>query len=212
MMVGYRDLTINITHEACIYRNQKTAPASDEESDDPVKSWKETCKVLESSVEGLVDDAIARGVSLVLEGVSIRPNSKWMEKFTAAGGTACGVLLTVSDEETHKKLLLKRGFMTGNKAAEQKKLKSFDRVRRIQEEMIQSAKEHGWLLIEQRVDPDPLDVVADELLRVATCTGNVDMEEDFEDCDVPNGMSSVNNAMELVRAELAEDGLLQDKK
>eukprot|EP00956_Cyclotella_meneghiniana_P025038 scaffold51383_cov67-Cyclotella_meneghiniana.AAC.4 len=188
------------------------APASDEESDDPVKSWKETCKVLESSVEGLVDDAIARGVSLVLEGVSIRPNSKWMEKFTAAGGTACGVLLTVSDEETHKKLLLKRGFMTGNKAAEQKKLKSFDRVRRIQEEMIQSAKEHGWLLIEQRVDPDPLDVVADELLRVATCTGNVDMEEDFEDCDVPNGMSSVNNAMELVRAELAEDGLLQDKK
>lgn len=213
MMVGYRELTINITHEACIYcKQKKTAPASDEESDDPVKSWKETCKVLESSVEGLVDDAIARGVSLVLEGVSIRPNSKWMEKFTAAGGTACGVLLTVSDEETHKKLLLKRGFMTGNKAAEQKKLKSFDRVRRIQEEMIQSAKEHGWLLIEQRVDPDPLDVVADELLRVATCTGNVDMEEDFEDCDVPNGMSSVNNAMELVRAELAEDGLLQDKK
>ena len=96
-----------------------------------------------------------------------------------------------------------------NKAAEQKKIKSFDRVRRIQEEMIQSAKEHGWLLIEQRVDPDPLDVVADELLRVATCTGNVDMEEDFEDCDVPNGMSSVNNAMELVRAELAEDDLLE---
>ena len=41
--------------------------SSDDRSDDPVKSWVETCKVLESSVEGLIDDAIERGVSLVLE-------------------------------------------------------------------------------------------------------------------------------------------------
>ena len=67
--------------------------------------------------------------------------------------------------------------MTGNKAAEEKKLKSFDRVRLIQEEMIRSAKESGWLLIEQRVDPDPLDVVADELWRTAGCQGSVEMDD-----------------------------------
>ncbi|KAL3778258.1 hypothetical protein ACHAWO_011135 [Cyclotella atomus] len=177
------------------------ASSSEDESDDPVKSWIETCKVLDSSVEGLVDDAIQRGVSLVLEGVSLRPNRKWIDKFTAAGGTACGVLLTVSDEETHRKLLLKRGFMTGNKAAEEKKLKSFDRVRLIQDEMIRSARENGWLLIEQRVDPDPLDVVADELSRVATCMGEIEMN-DFDDCEVP--VSSVKDAKELVRAELSD--------
>lgn len=181
------------------------ASASEDESDDPVKSWIETCKVLDSSVEGLVDDAIQRGVSLVLEGVSIRPNRKWIDKFTAAGGTACGVLLTVSDEATHKKLLLKRGFMTGNKEAEEKKLKSFDRVRLIQEEMIRSAKESGWLLIEQRVDPDPLDVVADELYRTASCEGNVEMD-DFRDCEVPAGMvnGETKGAKELVLAELKD--------
>jgi hypothetical protein len=45
--------------------------------DDPVKSWIETCNILDSSLEGLVGDAILQGVSLgVLEatnGLLIRP-------------------------------------------------------------------------------------------------------------------------------------------
>lgn len=141
---------------------------------------------------------------MVLEGVSIRPSRKWIDKFTAAGGTACGVLLVVSNEETHKKLLLKRGFMTGNKGVEEKKLKSFDRVRLIQDEMIRSAKESGWVFIEQRVDPDPLDVVADELFRVASCQNAEEMMNDFEDCDASNGMSGDSNANQLGRAELRD--------
>ena len=86
---------------------------------------------------------------------------------------------------------------------EEKKLKSFDRVRLIQDEMIRSAKESGWLLIEQRVDPDPLDVVSDELYRVASCAGEIEMD-DFEDCDVPENASGVKDAKELVRAELSD--------
>lgn len=179
------------------------ASSSDEEdgSDDPVKSWKETCKVLDSSVEGLVDDAIQRGVSLVLEGVSIQPSRKWIDKFTAAGGSACGVLLVVSNEETHKKFLLKRGFETGNEGAEEKKLKSYDRVRLIQDEMIRSAKESGWVLIEQRVDPDPLDVVADALYKASACImKDALIDELEEDCMVPtNGSNPAIN--DLVRAE-----------
>lgn len=177
------------------------AASADDGTDDPVKSWKETCKVLDSSVEGLVDDAIQRGVSLVLEGVSIYPSRRWIDKFKEAGGTACGVLLTVSKEETHKNLLLKRGFMTGNTGAEQKKLKSFDRVRLIQDEMIRSAKEAGWVLIEQRVDPDPLDVVADELYKASACMmKEVFMDELEEDCVLPTtgNKPAIND---LVRAE-----------
>lgn len=70
-----------------------------------------------------------------------------------------GVVLTVSDEETHRKLLLKRGFMTGIKVAEEKELESFGRVRLSQRE---------WAVVDWTgVDPDPLDVLADELSRVA---------------------------------------------
>jgi 2-phosphoglycerate kinase len=73
---------------------------------------------------------------------------------------ACGVLLTVSKEEVHKSLLLKRGFITGQTSNEKKKLKSFDRVRQIQEEMIKLAKDSEWILIEQKVEMDPLDLIA----------------------------------------------------
>jgi len=176
------------------------ASASEEEddTDDPVKSWKETCKVLDASVEGLVDDAIQRGVSVVLEGVSIQPSRKLIDKFIAAGGTACGVLLMVSDEQTHKNMMLKRGFETGNKGAEEKKVKSYDRVRLIQDEMIRSAKESGWVLIEQRIDPDPLDVVADELYKASTCTMKNELIDEFEEDCMPPTMPATNN---LFRAE-----------
>jgi len=145
------------------------APSSEDGSDDAAKSWKETCKCLESSVDGLVEDAIRRRVSLVLEGVSIAPSAKWIEKWEAAGGTACGVLLMVSKEDVHRSLLLKRGFITGNEGAEQQKIEAFDRVRAIQAEMVRLAQESDWLLIEQKTSPDPLEVVQDKLLETINC-------------------------------------------
>ena len=190
------------------HTTSSAAVSSDDGNDDPVKSWIETCKVLDSSVEGLVDDAINRGVSLVLEGVSIQPSRKLIDKFTEAGGTACGVLLVVSKEETHKNLLLKRGFMTGNTGAEQKKLKSFDRVRLIQDEMIRSAKESGWILIEQRVDPDPLDVVSDALYQASACLmKDALIDELEEDCVINSGNKMAIN--DLVRAEKEHSAQLQ---
>jgi hypothetical protein len=156
-----------------------TAPSSEDGTDDPVKSWIETCKVLNSSVEGLVNDAIQRGVSLVLEGVSIKPSRQLLDKFRASGGVACGVLLMVTDEERHRQLLRKRGFTTGKKKAEDQKLQSFDRIRLIQEEMIRCAKESDWILIEQRVDPDPLDVVSNVLMK------DYLVDEFDEDCLLP---------------------------
>lgn len=68
--------------------------------------------------------------------------------------------MTVSKEEVHKWLLLKRGFITGQISNEAKKLQSFDRVRLIQDEMVKLAKESEWILIDQKIELDPLDVVA----------------------------------------------------
>jgi 2-phosphoglycerate kinase len=187
---------------------RRAASSSEDGTDDPVKSWIETCKVLDSSVEGLVDDAIQRGVSLVLEGVSIRPSRKYIDRFVSAGGVACGVVLVVSDEERHKGLLLRRGLLTGNTEAEERKVANFDRVRKVQEEMIRSAKESGWVLIEQRVEPDPLDVVADELFKASACmVKDLLMDELEEDCVLPTtaaaggGGSAMPFVNRLVRAE-----------
>ena len=130
--------------------------------------------------------------------------------FTSAShiGTACGVLLVVSNEETHKQLLLKRGFITGNKAAEEKKMKSYDRVRLIQDAMITSAKDSGWTLIEQRVDPDPLDVVANELYKAQSCMmKDLFMDELEEDCQLPESSGDKKASIDdLIRAE--QDGTI----
>lgn len=140
------------------------APAFD--GDDPVRSWKETCKVLDASVHALVEDSMNRGTSIVVEGVHVVPSRDLIDKWEEAGGVAIGVLLQIQDPDTHKRLLKKRGYITGNVGAEVKKLRSYDRVRTIQDEMIRLAKESNWLRIEQRTEPDPLDMVSASLYGV----------------------------------------------
>lgn len=81
----------------------------------------------------------------------------------------------------------KRGFITGQVSNEEKKLKSFDRVRAIQDEMVKLAKESGWVLIEQKVEMDPLDLIASKL-------------EEQQDCRMPdppaNGLNDSNQKKE----------------
>lgn len=164
------------------------APASEEEGfdDDPVRSWKETCTVLEQSVEDIVLDSISRGQGLVLEGVSILPSDKLIKMWEERGGVATGCLLTINKEETHKSLLQKRGMLAGKASAQnqkdQKKIQSFERIRKIQDEMIQRATESGWTLIEQKVEPDPLEIVAASL--------------EGQDCDIPE--SFIPNGVEKI--------------
>jgi 2-phosphoglycerate kinase len=76
--------------------------------DDPVRSWRETCTVLQASIEGLVDDAIHRGMSLVVEGVHVVPSKDLIQKWEGMGGVATGCLLTIPDEQAHKQLLQRR--------------------------------------------------------------------------------------------------------
>ena len=131
--------------------------------DDPARSWKECCTVLHSSVESLVQDAIDRRTSLVVEGVHLIPSTEFIDLWQAHGGVALGCLLQVSDEANHKQLLQKRGFMTGNMKNEDSKIDQYERIRIIQDEMMSLADQAGWMRIEQRIEPDPLDMIAGQL-------------------------------------------------
>jgi len=136
--------------------------------DDPVNSWHETVRVLDSSVEELVMDAISRRQGLVLEGVSIYPSKKLIDKWTKAGGVATGCLLTIANEETHKSMLTRRGLLAGRSSKQglkdQEKIDNFDRIRTIQEEMIKLANKAEWILIEQKIEVDPLESIANKLI------------------------------------------------
>lgn len=157
-----------------LHRSSYT-PAIDIVDDDPVRSWRETCTVLNASVVGLVDDAIHRGVSLVVEGVHVVPSTELIRRWEESGGVAVGCLLTIKDADAHKALLHRRGVSTGKGDAEEKKIKAFDRVRAIQDEMIRLAEESNWLLIEQKLEPDPLEMVASRLWGGGSITADFEM-------------------------------------
>ena len=133
---------------------------------DAVDNWTECCSVLESGIKGLVEDAMKRGNSLVIEGVHIRPTNDLLEKWRGGGGVALGCLLMIRDAEAHKSLIFKRGEIT--KKGEEKKLKAFERIRSIQSAMFKMAVAHDWLLIEQKLEPDPLDIISTLLLDRST--------------------------------------------
>lgn len=134
--------------------------------DDPVETWKQTCTVLQHSVEELVEEMMHRRVSVVIEGVHLIPDNTLIERWEENGGVAVGVVLMVPDEEAHKSLLLRRGQQTGK--TENKKLAHFSRIRAIHDELVRLAKVHNWQLIEQNLQPDPLEVVASRLWTSGT--------------------------------------------
>ena len=128
---------------------------------DPIIQWKECCSVMESSINRVVDDAIRRGTSLVLEGVHIVPSNTLLDKWTVNGGVAVGVVLSIPDEKTHFEVLNHRGKVT-RKGAE-KQLTAFHRIRAIHDEMVRLGDEHNWLLIEQKIERDPISMITDVL-------------------------------------------------
>lgn len=143
-----------------LHRSSYAAPF---EGDDAVRSWKETCKCLSKGVENIVQDAIDRKVSLVVEGVHVVPCKKLIERWNENGGVAIGVLLKIEDAEKHKKMLQGRGFTTGQMENENKKIKSYERIRAIQDEMMRLASENEWIQIEQNGDVDSLEVMSEAL-------------------------------------------------
>jgi len=130
---------------------------------DALQNWRECCTVLEGSVDALVRDAIERGVSLVVEGVHLVPSNKLLDQWKHAGGAAVGVLLTISDSQSHENLIYRRGEIT--KKGEEKKIKAFGRIRSIQDEMIRLAESSKWLMIEQKLEPEPIEIVTSLLLE-----------------------------------------------
>lgn len=126
---------------------------------DPIVDWRESCTVLERSINNVVADSMNRGINLVLEGVHLVPDRKLLDMWTAAGGIAIGIALCIPDADVHRKVLNHRGDQTKKGAAEQ--IKSFERIRSIHDEIMRLGHESDWLIIEQtpNIDPRPIDIL-----------------------------------------------------
>ena len=134
-------------------------------TDDPAINWRETCDILQDSIDNVVYDCLGRGISLVLEGVHIIPDRKLVDAWMSKGGIAVGCVLHIPDKEVHRTVISRRGEQTSKGAAQQ--LEKFTRIRAIHDEMLRLGQLNDWLLIEQKptIDLRPIDLVNRELTK-----------------------------------------------
>ncbi len=119
-----------------------------------IADWHATVAVLSEGVSAIIGRALGKEGDLLLEGVHVIPGSEVMEAWRAAGGTACGVVLNVPDEEGHVEMILRREHHNGRAASHY--LGNLDRIRAIQDEMVSNAKASGWIVFDVTADEDPI--------------------------------------------------------
>ena len=143
--------------------SSEQAPALHRSSFEPagsgvIEDWHETVVVLSEAIRAVVNRAISKRSDLLLEGVHIIPGSGILEGWRESGGIASGVLLHVEDEDTHRQFIRMRE--KHNDRGLDHYLNNLDRIRAIQEEMLEKADESGWLVLDASIG-DPVRQIGD---------------------------------------------------
>ena len=125
------------------------------------EDWKETVQALSEGVLAVIERAISKGTDLLLEGVHYVPNKKVIDLWREAGGVAVGVVLYVSSEERHRGMIANREKHNGKKVDHY--LGNLDRIREIQEELVLSGSEFGWLVIDPTKESDSTRLISSSL-------------------------------------------------
>ena len=113
---------------------------------DAVLDWLETCDELEQGVRATVERARREGVDLLLEGVHVVPMDRLLDAWRQDGGVAVGVVLRVDDEARHETMLREREEASWRRA--DRYIASLDRIRTIQDGLVDRAKVAGWPIID----------------------------------------------------------------
>jgi len=125
------------------------------------EDWKETVQALSEGVVAVIDRSISKGADLLLEGVHYVPNKDVIDLWREAGGVAIGVVLYVSSEERHRGMIANREKHNGKKVEHY--LGNLDRIREIQEELVLSGSEFGWLIIDPTKESDSIGLISNSL-------------------------------------------------
>ena len=143
--------------------SSEQAPALHRSSFEPagsgvIEDWHETVVVLSEAIRAVVNRAISKRSDLLVEGVHIIPGSGILEGWRESGGIASGVMLHVGDEDTHRQFIRMRE--KHNDRGLDHYLNNLDRIRAIQEEMLEKADESGWLVLDTSIG-DPVRKIGD---------------------------------------------------
>ncbi len=121
------------------------------DSGHPVLDWQETCLSVEPGLLATIDQARREGIDLLVEGVHVNPGARLLRAWEDAGGVAVGIVMAVVEEKAHQSMLKARDAHSYRRS--DRYLASFDRIRAIQEGLIERSKITGWSVVDPtRVD------------------------------------------------------------
>lgn len=123
------------------------------ESGEAVNDWLSTCRAVEPGLKATMDRARREGIDLIIEGVHIVPSARLLREWTNGGGVALGVVMVVDDPTDHRAMLKSRDAHSYRRS--DRYLANFDRIRSIQDGLIERAKIANW----DQVDPTRVDDV-----------------------------------------------------
>ncbi|MBT6972275.1 MAG: AAA family ATPase [Euryarchaeota archaeon] len=125
------------------------------EAGDPVLDWKDSCRVVEAGIDATIARARREGIDLIIEGVHLMPDNRWLEEWREQGGIAIGFIMIVEVEETHISMLKERDAHSWRKA--DRYLAAFDRIRAIQNGAIDLGRMKQWDTLNPTTIADPVD-------------------------------------------------------
>ena len=119
-----------------------------------ISDWEDCANVLKKGINAIINKSRREGVDLILEGVHLKPNNEIIRKWEEEGGIAIGIILHVRNEESHKKMLIKREAHTWRNA--ERYLSSFSKIREIQEGILDFGRPLNWKTIDLSTEFDSL--------------------------------------------------------
>lgn len=125
------------------------------EAVDPVLDWLDTCLAIEAGIEATIARARREGVDLLLEGVHLVPENRWLRQWREAGGIAVGVVLHVDNKDSHISMLRERESKTWRRA--ERYVAAIERLRGIQEGMLERCKISDWETVDPTLSEDPVE-------------------------------------------------------
>jgi len=133
--------------DAALHRSSFSKGASGH----PVLDWQETCLSVEPGLLATIDRARREGIDLLIEGVHVNPNARLLRAWEDAGGIALGIVMAVDEEKAHRSMLKSRDAHSYRRS--DRYLASFDRIRSIQDGLIERSKITNWPVVDPtRVD------------------------------------------------------------
>lgn len=113
---------------------------------DAVVDWLDTCLAVNTGITATISRARREGIDLVLEGVHLVPENRWLREWREAGGLAVGVVLHVDKENDHIGMLERREEHSWRRA--DRYVAAIRRLRAIQSGILERAKITDWVEIE----------------------------------------------------------------